>query len=398
MPRKVAVAICLAVCLVFMVAVMRRPITLGSFSPPPFVCVADVSSGKDAQPLFSEELLPTRSSFNTAHVSSLCETSDGALLAVWYAGSKELAEDVGIYCCSRGPGKSEWSEPEKLVDPGSASRELKRLVRKVGNPVIWSDAGDRVYLLYVSTIGGWSSSALNLKTSEDGGRTWTPSVRLTLNPFCNLGELVRSQPVPLQGGGFMVPIYYELIGKFPEILWLLPDSGGGFIARKTRINHSRGFLQPSFVTLDSHSVLAFLRNAAGPKIGLSASSDEGLTWRTPRYTGLPNPDSGICAVRISGDRLLMVFNDSEPRWGARDNLRLAVSDLHGENWKRIATLEDAANQSFAYPFIIRTRDGLFHIVFSYNLNRIKHLTLNEAWIEDRMSKAGQPGTLPDNRE
>ena len=84
----------------------------------------------------------------------------------------------------------------------------------------------------------------------------------------------------------------------------------------------------------------------------------------------------------------MVFNDGESRRGARDNLRLAVSDLQGKNWTRIATLEDAANGSFAYPFIIRTHDGLFHIVFSYNLNRIKHLTLNEAWIEDRIGEEG----------
>jgi predicted neuraminidase len=394
MPRRAAVAICLAVCLIFMLAVIRRPITFGSFSPPPFDCVAEVFSGKDAQPVFFEELLPTRGSFNTAHVSSICEVSNGGLLAVWYAGSKELADDVGVYGCSRAPGKTEWSEPEKLVDPGSASRELKRFVRKVGNPVIWSDAGNRVYLLYVSTIGGWSSSALNLKTSDDGGRTWTPSVRLTLSPFFNFGELVRNQPVPLQGGGFMVPIYHEFIGKFPEILWLLPDPGGsGFVVQKTRINHSRGYLQPSFVTLDSRSALAFLRSASVPKIGLSSSSDDGLTWQAPQYTGLPNPDSGICAVRISGGRLLIIFNDCELKGGLRDNLRLAVSDLHGKNWTRIATLEDAAGQSFAYPFVIRTSDGLFHIVFSYNCNRIKHLTLNEAWIEERIREAGQPRTL-----
>lgn len=398
MPRRVAVAICLAVCLIFMLAVIRRPVTFGSFSPPPFDCAADVSGGKDAQPLFSEELLPTGGPFNVAHVSSICEVSDGALLAVWYAGSKELADDVGVYCCARAPGKIEWGEPERLVDPESASRELKRFVRKVGNPVIWSDAGNRVFLLYVSTIGGWSSSSLNLKTSDDGGRTWAPSVRLALSPFCNLGDLVRNQPVSLQGGGFMVPIYHEFIGKFPEILWLIPDSGGGFIARKTRIDHSRGYLQPCFVTLDSHSALAFLRSGSGPEIGLSSSGDEGLTWQAPQYTGLPNPDAGICAVRISGNRLLMVFNDSKPRHGSRDNLRLAVSDLHGKDWTRIATLEDAANQSFAYPFIIQTRDGLFHIVFSYNLNRIKHLTFNEAWIEERIREAGQSGPWSSNRK
>jgi predicted neuraminidase len=197
----------------------------------------------------------------------------------------------------------------------------------------------------------------------------------------------------------MVPIYHESIGKFPELLWLLPDPGacGGFAVYKTRIDRSRGFLQPSVVALDSHSAIAFLRSSFEPKIGLSTSGDAGLSWRAPEYTGLPNPNSGICAMRICGERLLMVFNDNDRRQGDRDNLRLAVSDLNGKNWTRIATLEDAPGRSFAYPFMIRTRDGLFHIVYSYDVNRIKHLAFNGAWLEDRIREAGLPEPRPDNR-
>jgi alpha-L-rhamnosidase len=85
----------------------------------------------------------------------------------------------------------------------------------------------------------------------------------------------------------------------------------------------------------------------------------------------------------------MVFNDGSIP-GIRDNLRLAVSDLKGKNWTRIAGLEDAAYQSFAYPFIIRDRDGIYHVVYTYNRNRIKHLTFNGAWMEDRIRDARQP--------
>jgi predicted neuraminidase len=142
------------------------------------------------------------------------------------------------------------------------------------------------------------------------------------------------------------------------------------------------------VALDSHSAIALLRSSCEPRVALSTSGDAGLTWEAPEYTGLPNPNSGISAIRISGGRLLMVFNDNDSRRGWRDNLRLAVSDLHGKNWTRIATLEEAAGQSFAYPYIIQTNDGLCHIVYTYNLNRIKHLTLNQAWLDDRIREAG----------
>ena len=302
-----------------------------------------------------------------------------------------MTRDVAVYCTTRLPGQTGWSAPRKIVDSASASRELRRPVQKVGNPVIWSDSEDRLYLLYVSAIGGWSTSSLNLKTSEDGGQSWSPSVRLTLSPFFNFSELVRNKPVPLQGGGFMVPIHHESIGTFPEILWLLPDSSSpaGFVAHKSRINHSRGFLQPSVVVEDSHSAIAFLRSKLEPRIGLSTSKDSGLTWQIPEYVDLPNPNSAICAVPIPGRRLLMVFNDCEFSLKGRENLRIAVSDLRGRNWTRIATLEDEAHNTFAYPYVIQTRDGLFHIVYSYGRNNIKHLTLNDAWIEERIRCAGR---------
>lgn len=390
-PNRVTISICLAVCFIYGLIFLRRPVMVGGFHPPPFAAIGGMHPGKSDQPLFSEEFLPAVPNSNITHVASMCELSDGALLAVWYAGPSELDRDVAIYSSIRAPGERSWSDPRVLVDRAQASGELKRFVRKVGNAVIWSDRDGRVYLLYVSAIGGWSSSTINLKISKDDAKTWGPSIRLSLSPFCNFSELVRNQPVALAGGGFMVPVYHESIGKFPEILWLLPDSriAGGFDVYKTRIDGSRGFLQPSLVTLDSHSALAFLRNSSGPELGVSFSGNAGLSWGTPEYAGLPNPNSGICAIRIPGERLLMVFNDGSIP-GIRDNLRLAVSDLKGKNWTRIAGLEDAAYQSFAYPFIIRDRDGIYHVVYTYNRNRIKHLTFNGAWMEDRIRDARQP--------
>ena len=388
---RLTVSLCL-VCLIYALVFFRRQVIVGGFCPPPFAVTAAAVSGKNDQPSFSEEFLPTLSEFDIVHVASICELSGGAFLAAWYEGSGELDRDVAIYSSVRAPGRNAWSEPQVLMDRIRASRELKRTVRKVGNPLVWSDGADRVYLLYVSAIGGWSSSSINLRTSEDGAKTWGPSVRLSLSPFCNFSELVRNPPVTLEGGGFMVPIYHESVGKFPEILWLLPDPEGsaGVVVYKTRIDRSRGLLQPSLVALDSQKAIAFLRSSRGPELRLSTSDDAGLSWGKPEYAGLPNPNSGICAIRISGDRLLIVFND-ESIQGSRHNLRLAVSDLGGKNWTRIASLESAGfPHSFAYPFIIRARDGLYHVVYTYDRNRIKHVSFNEAWIEQRIGDAGRP--------
>ena len=78
--------------------------------------------------------------------------------------------------------------------------------------MLFSDSDGRLWLIYVTvSIGGWSGSSLNVTMSEDEGRTWTRSRRLTLSPFLNLSELVKNAPVALTDGGSAVPIYHEFV-------------------------------------------------------------------------------------------------------------------------------------------------------------------------------------------
>ncbi|GAF94110.1 unnamed protein product, partial [marine sediment metagenome] len=70
----------------------------------------------------------------------------------------------------------------------------------------------------------------------------------------------------------------------------------------------------------------------------------------------------------------------------RENLRLAVSADRGATWTRIATLEEDPARRFSYPYLIRTRDGLIHAVYTHRGTRIKHVAFNEAWIEKCLSR------------
>ena len=108
----------------------------------------------------------------------------------WYG-----ARDVAIYFATQERGQFGWSKPRAILTPGQAARELGRGIRKVGNPVVFSDPAGKLWLLYVTvTLGGWSGSSLNLTTSADGGLFWERSRRLTLSPFFNVSELVRNRP------------------------------------------------------------------------------------------------------------------------------------------------------------------------------------------------------------
>ncbi len=83
-------------------------------------------------------------------------------------------------------------------------------------------------------------------------------------------------------------------------------------------------------------------------------------------------------LRLRDGRLLLAFNDSET---GRDTLRLAISADGGLNWSRSSTLESEPDAEFSYPFLIQTKDGRIHLVYTWKRQAIKHAEFNLAWLE-----------------
>ncbi|MCF8145060.1 MAG: exo-alpha-sialidase [Deltaproteobacteria bacterium] len=342
------------------------------------------SSSPSAAPFMIREFISPDSGTGMVHVGSICELPRGGLAAAWYGGTREGARDVAVFLSLKGPEDASWSRPKTIMDRASASRDLSRYVKKVGNPLLFSGPGERLWLIYVTiAVGGWSGSSLNVTWSDDNGATWTRSRRLTLSPFFNISELVRNRPLSMSNGGFAVPIYHEFLGYFPEMLWLQPPLKGPEIHfTKSRMTGGQRFIQPSVVALGPFAARAFYRSRAHEKaIGTAATEDAGASWSEPRPLSLPNPDSGLDALLLSDQRILLAFNDSTVN---RENLRLAVSDDQGRRWTRIATLDSAPKGEFSYPYMIRTQDGRIHLVYTWNRKRIRHIVLNAAWIDARM--------------
>jgi predicted neuraminidase len=330
-------------------------------------------------PVHREELVDPHFVAPSVHVSSLCELPGGGLAAAWYGGTREGARDVAIYLATCEPGADTWSAPQPLVTRESAARETFRYVKKVGNPLLFAGTNGQVCLLYVSiAVGGWSGSSLNLKQSFDSGRTWSWSRRLGLSPCFNVSELVKNGPTRLADGGWVVPIYHELLGKFPELLWLHADAAG-VTAVKSRPFGGQTAFQPALVALDAEQALLLCRTAGSLRETYLARTDTTARhWTPPQPTGLPNPDSGLDALRLSDGRLLLAFNDTP---AGREVLRLAWSTDDGRNWTRAATLADDPGAEFSYPFLLQTRDGLVHVSYTWKRRGIKHVTFNLAWLD-----------------
>ena len=347
----------------------------------------------DVPPEFHEQFVDSRFAHPSAHVSSICQMPDGRMAAVWYAGSREGARDVALYVSSREAGLTNaWSTPVSAGTHEAAGDETFRYVKKVGNAIVFAGTNNQLHLLYVTTgFGGWSCSSLNLKTSTNGGATWSRSRRLGLSPFFNISQLVKNAPTPLADGGFVVPIYHEVMGKFSELLWLRP-SANGFQAFKTRAFGGRMAFQPALVPLNETNALMLNRTAGSvAKIHATKTSDGGRTWTALETIDLPNSNSGLDAIRLMDGRLLLAFNDSD---SSRDNLRLAISADGGVTWKRAATLVAEAGEEFSYPTVLQTSDGLIHVTYTWKRKGIKEATFNVAWLEAQMRLQNSEGVRP----
>lgn len=307
----------------------------------------------------------------SAHSASLAELSDGRLMAVWYAGSREGAKDVKIYQAvfpAQGEADDECC-PQVLLDRETLCRDTKRSIKKLGNPVIFSD-GNRLFLWVVSvSFGGWSGSSLNYAVSDDDGQTWSAFRRLKTSPLLNLSNLVRSAPIPMTDRRIGLPVYHELIYKYSHFFVL---DRTGKILRRSRIPADEESLQPTVAACDAKNALALMRTGTidGERKMLAAqTSDAGRTWQKLPNFPLENLDSSVALIRSKSGKLLLAANPAEGRmilnfFGAHQNNPLA--------WNLLATLEKDQENEYSYPSLLIQKNGTVILVYTWKRLGIKY--------------------------
>lgn len=346
---------------------------------PPRTPAADA----DPIPTFTHNWVTPPGHTASAHSSTICSLPSGDLLAVWYGGSREGAADVALFTSRLPAGGASWTPPVRTMDRATAQQELDRVVKKVGNAVVFPDQSGLLWMVYVSvSVGGWSGSTLNVRTSHDEGHTWGESERLTLNPFFNLSSLVRNKPIFASDGRIGLPVYHEMAAKFPQMLWLTPGTDGRVEDYRMRnVSSETGLIQPTLVPLDNDRVLMLLRDRRpGRSVHSAYSGDNGWTWSEAGPTGLPNPDAAVDALRLRDGRILLAYNHAER---GRENLRIAVSADEGRTWRSGATIEEAAKQEYSYPNLVEDQRGRIHLTYTWRRERIRHVAFNVAWLDAR---------------
>lgn len=364
------------------------------------------------------------------HSAALTQLSENTLISVWFAGSREGAGDVQIRSARFDTASEKWDREEVLATRESTQAGVNRYIRKLGNPVIALAPDQRLWLFYVAvSVGGWGGSSINAMVSEDMGKNWSEPWSLVTSPFFNISTLVRSAPVFHADGSIGLPVYHEFIGKFAEYLLLSPD---GEVIDKIRISRGNHSLQPSVVPTGPSSAVAMMRYAGTEhhRVLASTTEDAGRTWSTPVPLEPFNPNSSLAAALTHRNTLLVALNNLRE---GRFRLSLYETDLKMEKWDLLIDLDESPDPDgapmsetrfapelreqfiassgrernglvdsfmtqvdermcrkngcefeYEYPYLVHTREGIFHLVYSWNNSFIKHVSFTEDWLESRL--------------
>jgi predicted neuraminidase len=289
--------------------------------------------------------------------------SQKSVLAFWFAGERESAPDVQIAMSMWDSTTQQWDAPQWVLSRESVRQALGVQVRRLGNPVAWADAQGRVHVFVVATgLGGWAASrvvhlierpVVSSAASNDSSAPLTFDIERILPlmpsvPMFNTSVLVRALPVPLQDGGALLPVYFEIGRKYPIALRLDPQ---GQMQGWVRMSERQDVLQPSVVALSETQWLALMRDSgAHGHVALSVSEDAGAHWQDLPDDTLGNPDSSVAVLRVGQD----IWLAHNPKAQGRRVLELSRSPITQTtiptlSWQTQTLAQGVAGQEFSYP-------------------------------------------------
>lgn len=354
------------------------------------LCTLFLAGARADAPAFEFVFAPGQVPFAQSHASSLVELHDGSIMAAWFGGTREGASDVAIWAARR--DAKGWSAPIELVrEPNIAC----------WNPVLFHTADGKLWLYYKfgASPADWTAGRI---VSTDDGRHWSKPEHLA----AGLIGPARAKPLVMADGtvisGTSVEAYqswaawiersqdhgahWQKIGPItvPDAVDM-PDAEAEAAAKevgpkldvsesgtRTKLyppaERTIGIIQPVPVLLGPGHVRLYARShTRAARIAAADSFDSGKTWSQAHYINLPNPNSGIDAVRLVDGRIVMIYNHSYNR---RNVLNLAVS-RDGETFTPFATLEQGEGQ-FSYPALIQAQDGSLRMTYTYQRRTIRY--------------------------
>ena len=271
-----------------------------------------------------------------AHASTIVETAGGDFLCAWFGGAPEGSRESDIWMARYSNGA--W---------GKAFIVAKEPNVACWNPVLFRTPDDRVWLFYKSgdNVPSWAGVYI---TSDDDGATWSET---RVMPAGVYGP-IKNKPVMLSDGRMLCPSSAENYRAWTSWMHIYsPTTDQWSITAPIEFPGTpRGLIQPTVWEAEPGHVITLMRSTeAIGVIARSDSYDAGATWSPAEATELPNPNSGIDAVKLADGRIVLIYNHTTRAGEARSKIHIAVSSDNAKTWSEPWLMEDAGRSTRTRP-------------------------------------------------
>jgi len=209
--------------------------------------------------------------------------------------------------------------------------------------------------------------------------------------FRRMGWQTKNKAVFTNDGRMVLPLYSD---GFSFSLMAITDDGG-MSWQFSEPLVAPGNIQPSIAIKKDGALVAYMRDNGPPpkRLMISESKDKGATWSPVKDSQLPNEGSGADVVTLENGHWVMAYNDTED---GRHSLGVSISTDEGLTWPHTRHLEldnrdpNIATQS-SYPSIIEGKDGSIHVIYSSHrrdMNGSPNETIKYARIDENWVRAG----------
>jgi len=312
------------------------------------------------------------------HPAAFTELSNGDLYLSFYGGEGEYDPNTAVWGARLPKGTTKWTTPVIIADTP---------FRSDGNPVVWEDPDQILWLFYNVRYGEtWSDTMIKFKISRDEGHTWSDSDNLTFER----GTMVRARPILLNNGDYLLGVYKEtgndreVVGSETKSFFLRYVKKEGVWKETNRVKSRVGNLQPSPVQIDDNYLVAYCRRGGDYNdhpdnfLVRTESRDGGWTWSEGTDSAFPNPNAATDFIKLQNGHLLLVYNHST---NDRMPLTVAISTDNDKSYPHSRDILNNPGNTAAYPMAIQTKDGKIHVIYTSDRRSIiHHVTFDESAI------------------
>lgn len=297
--------------------------------------------------------------FSQCHASTVLKVGD-KIFCAFFAGTKEGEDDVRIWLCVNENGK--WSDPVQM----SFTKNVP-----CWNPVLYEKDGV-IYLFFKvgKRIPIWRTF---LRTSADGGKTWSEAVELVKGDRSGGRGPVKNKAITLSDGRTVAPASVENARHWDAFIDFSSDNCKTWqksekIAFDHRHAQGKGIIQPTLWEADG-KVHALLRSTEG--YVLKTESEDLVHWTPAEKTDLPNNNSGIDCVKLPDGKVVVFHNPiCEAGWGDRNIISYAVTEDNAKTFLPPVEIErdEDTEAEFSYPAAVTDGEYVYLTYTHYRKN------------------------------